>query len=147
NPGTVGVAIAVLLIGVWLVAWNWLEHGRDREYLTQYYVTNDPRERGAPVFGHEPVAVEFGPPQNMRPAELGLILDEKADQKDVTATIVDLAVRGFMTITEAPDQSDWTFTWKGADPSGLMPYEKTILGGLFSGRTEVKLSDLKGTFA
>ena len=83
----------------------------------------------------------------MRPAELGLILDENADQKDVTATIVDLAVRGYLTITEVSGEKDWTFTWKGADSSGLMPYEEIILSGLFAGRTEVKLSDLRGTFA
>src|SRR5438477_5933513 len=36
--------------------------------------------------------VEFGPPQNLKAAQLGLILDESADTKDVTATIVDLGV-------------------------------------------------------
>jgi hypothetical protein len=146
NPLTVGVSLLVLILGLGFVAWNWWAHGRDREYLTQYYVTNDPREKGAPVFQHEPVAVEFGPPQNLRPAELGLILDQTADPKDVTATIVDLAVRGYLTISEVEGQDDWLFTWKGADPSQLEAYEQTILGGLFAGRTEVKLSDLKGTF-
>src|SRR5205807_9609670 len=57
------------------------------------YLTNDPRDQPAPLFQYEPVVVEFTPPQNLRPAELGLILDESADTKDVTATIVDLAVR------------------------------------------------------
>jgi uncharacterized membrane protein YgcG len=147
NPLTVGLAVLVLILGLGLVAWNWWAHGRDREYLTQYYLTHDPSQGAAPLFAHEPVAVEFGPPSNLRPAELGLILDESADQKDVTATIVDLAVRGFLTISEVQGQSDWTFTWKGADTSGLMPYEQTILSGLFAGRTEVKLSDLRGTFA
>ena len=147
NPLTVALAILVLVVGLGLVAWNWWTHGRDREYLTQYYLTNDPRQGAAPLMAHEPVTVEFGPPQNMRPAELGLILDERADQKDVTATIVDLAVRGFLTIEEVADQTDWNLTWKGADASKLMPYEQTILGGLFAGRTQVKLSELKGTFA
>jgi len=147
NPTTVGLSLLVLIAGIGLVAWNWWAHGRDREYLTQYYLTNDPREHGAQVFAHEPVAVEFEPPQKMRPAELGLILDETADPKDVTATVVDLAVRGFMTIAEMPGQKDWTFTWKGQDSRVLMPYEQTILGGLFAGRTQVKLSELKGTFA
>jgi predicted membrane protein DUF2207 len=147
NPLTVGLSLLVLILGLVFVAWNWWAHGRDREYLTQYYLTNDPREKGAPVFQHEPVAVEFGPPQNLRPAELGLILDQSADPKDVTATIVDLAVRGYLTISEVEGQNDWLFTWKGADPSRLEAYEQTILGGLFAGRTEVKLSDLKGTFS
>jgi hypothetical protein len=100
------------------------------------------------LFAHEPLVVEFGPPQKMRPAELGLILDESADAKDITATIVDLAVLGFLTIAEGPGQGDWTLTEKTrADSTAMLPYEKTILDGLFAGRTSVKLSDLKGTFA
>ncbi len=147
NPLTVGIALVVLIAGIGLVVWNWMVHGRDREYLTQFYLTNDPREHAAPVFTHQSVAVEFEPPQTMRPAELGLILDESADAKDVTATIVDLAVRGYLTIAEVTGQKDWTFTWKGADPKQLMPYEQTILGGLFATGSEVKLSQLRGTFA
>jgi uncharacterized membrane protein YgcG len=130
------------------VAWNWWAHGRDRTYLTQYYLTNDPRERTEPLFQHDTVVVEFDAPQNMRAAELGLILDERADAKDVTATIVDLAVRGFMTIAEVPGTKDWTFIWKGGgDAASLLPYEKTILDGLFTGREKVSLSELKGKFA
>jgi uncharacterized membrane protein YgcG len=147
NPLTVGLALLVLIGGVGLVVWNWLAHGRDREYLTQFYLTKDPRERPAPLGGHEPVVVEFEPPEGMRPAELGLILDETADPKDVTATIVDLAVRGYMTISEIPDWSDWKFTWKGGDAAALMPYEKTLLDAMFAGRTEVKVSELHGSFA
>ena len=146
NGFTIGAFALTLLLGLGYVGWNWWTHGRDREYLTQYYLTNDPRQRIEPLFEHVPVAVEFGPPQNMRPAELGLILDESADPKDVTATIVDLAVRGHITITELPQWEDWRFTWKGAPVAELMPYETTILDGMFTGRTEVRLSELKGDF-
>src|SRR5712691_7056484 len=144
NSFTIGAFALTLLLGLGLVSWNWWAHGRDREYLTQYYLTNDPRQRSEPLFEHVPVAVEFGPPQNMRPAELGLILDESADPKDVTATMVDLAVRGHITISELP--GDWQFTWKGAPADELMPYEKTILDAMFTGRTEVRLSELRGDF-
>jgi uncharacterized membrane protein YgcG len=148
TPLTVGLFALLTVLGMGLVAWNWWRHGRDRAYLTQYYLTNDPRQQTQPLFAHEPVVVEFGPPQKMRPAELGLILDESADSKDVTATIVDLAVQGHLTIAEGPGKSDWTLTEKtGPDRTALLPYEKTIFYGLFSGRTSVKLSDLKGTFA
>jgi uncharacterized membrane protein YgcG len=148
TPVTVGLSLLIAIAGIGLVAWNWWAHGRDRAYLTQYYLTNDPRERTEPLFQHETVVVEFGAPQNMRPAELGLILDQRADPKDVTATIVDLAVRGFMTIAEVPGTKDWTFIWKGGgDSASLLPYEKTILDGLFAGREKVSLSELKGKFA
>jgi uncharacterized membrane protein YgcG len=149
TPLSAGLFLVLLVAGGGLVAWNWWSHGRDRAYLTQYYLTHDPRQGPLPLFHHDPVVVEFEAPQKMRPAELGLILDESADAKDVTATIVDLAVRGFMTIAEVPDeQKDWTFTWKaGGDAAVLLPYEKTILDTLFAGRQTVKLSELKGTFA
>jgi uncharacterized membrane protein YgcG len=148
NPLTVGVSILVLVAGIGLIVRFWWLHGRDRAYLTQYYLTNDTRDHAEPAFSHEPVVVEFGPPQNLRPAQLGLILDESADTKDVTATIIDLAVRGYLTINEVPDKKDWLLEWRqGAAASALLPYEKTLLDGLFAGgRQQVKISELKGTF-
>ena len=157
TPLTVGVFVFLTLLGLGLVAWNWWVHGRDRAYLTQHYHTNPspaateaPAEgqRTQPLFAQDTLVVEFGPPQDMRPAELGLILDESADTKDVTATIVDLAVRGYLGIAEGPGKADWTLTKKdGPDRAALMPYEKSIYYGLFTGRDAVKLSELKGTFA
>ena len=146
NPATIGVSLLILLAGLGLIVRFWWVHGRDREYLTQYYLTNDPRDRPAPLFQHEPVVVEFEPPQNMRPAELGLILDETADTKDVTATIVDLAVRGALTITEVPGKKDWVLKWQPNQVGQLLPFERTLLDGLFTGREEVQLSTLKGTY-
>ena len=64
----------------------------------------------------------------------------------MTATIVDLAVRGHLTISEVPHERDWLLTWKAVDVSTLLPYDKTIFDGLFTGRQEVKVSELKGTF-
>jgi uncharacterized membrane protein YgcG len=148
NPLTVGLSLLVLVAGIGLIGRFWWLHGRDREYLTQYYLTNDPRDEPAPPFRHEPVVVEFGPPQDLKPAQLGLILDESADTKDVTATIVDLAVRGFLTITEVQGHHDWVLTRKQGEVPGLLPYERTLFYGLFAnGREEVKVSELKGTFA
>jgi type II secretory pathway pseudopilin PulG len=156
TPLTVALFVLLTVLGVGLVAWNWWVHGRDRAYLTQHYLANAPPaataaaaepERTLPLVGGETLVVEFGPPQNMRPAELGLILDESADTKDVTATIVDLAVRGYLTIAEDAGKADWTLAKKGGPMETLLPYERTLFYGLFSGRETVKLSDLKGTFA
>ncbi len=147
NPFTVGVSALILVIGLGLIVRFWWVRGRDQAYLTQYYLTNDPRERTEPVFKHDPVVVEFEPPQNLRPAELGLILDENADTKDVTATIVDLAVRGVLTINEVQGQNDWLITWRPNQVTNILPFEKMLLDGLFTdGRQQVLLSDLKGSF-
>ncbi len=148
NPLTAGASLLVLLAGLGLIARYWWMRGRDRAYLGHYYQAGDTVHDGpASPFQHEPVVVEFEPPDKLRPAQLGLILDESADTKDVTATIVDLAVRGFLTINEIPGQRDWMLVWKaGGAAADLLPYEKTILDGLFNGRQQVKLSELKGTF-
>ena len=148
NPFTVAASLILFLVGVGLIVAYWWSHGRDRAYLGHYYLADDTvHDAPESPFEHEPLVVEFGPPQNLRPATLGLILDETADTKDVTATIVDLAVRGYLTISEVPGQKDWLLSWKpGAPADQLLTYEKTLLDGLFAGRQQVKLSELKGTF-
>lgn len=148
NPWTVGVSLLLFLVGIGLIAAYWWSHGRDRAYLGHYYLANDAvHDAPESPFEHEPIVVEFGPPENLRPAQLGLILDEHADTKDVTATIVDLAVRGYLTISEVPGHKDWLLSWKpGAPADQLLTYEKTLLDGLFAGREQVKLSEVKGTF-
>ena len=132
TPLTLGLGVVVMLVGLWLVLWRWLSAGRDQ------------RER-------ETIVPEYEPPESLRPAELGVLVDEHADTKDVTATIVDLAVRGYLTITEQPKEGifgskDWTLTKKGGDPAALREYERTIYDGLFEDRDEVKLSALKKHF-
>jgi len=150
NALTVGVALLVLVAGIALIVRYWLLHGRDQAYLTRYYsAPADASVQAEPVFQHEPVVVEFEPPGKLRPAELGVVLDESADTKDVTATIVDLAVRGYLTITDVPGflgSHDWLLTRKGGNAADLLPYEETILNGLFATGAEVKISDLKGKF-
>ena len=100
QPAFLGLAIFVLIAGLAFVFYLWYDRGRDR------------RER-------ETIVPEYEPPDALRPAQLGLLLDESADTKDVTATIVDLAVRGFLTITEEPTtgifaKQDWTLRATGS---------------------------------
>ena len=152
NPLTVILSLLILIAGVAAIAWNWWQHGRDRAYLTRYYeAPSGAPEEPEPLFKHEPVVVEFGPPQNLKPAQLGLILDEQADTKDVTASIVDLAVRGYLTITDIPlflGFHDWQLTRKKeADIGALLPYERILLLGLFETGDQVKISELKGKFS
>jgi hypothetical protein len=42
--------------------------------------------------------VEYEPPDNLKPAEVGVLVDEYADDRDIVATIIDLAIRGYLKI-------------------------------------------------
>jgi uncharacterized membrane protein YgcG len=78
-------------------------------------------------------------------------VDEVANPLDVTATIVDLAVGGFLRIEEIPKEGwfgkpDWKLIRQHKD-ADLLGYERLLLEGLFEDGDEVRLSNLKRKFA
>jgi uncharacterized membrane protein len=84
------------------------------------------------------------------------LIDGKPDMRDITSTIVDLAVRGYVHITETKDEhlfglfssKDYTFTLKKTrnEWTGLKAHERELLDALFEGSSSVTLSDLKNKF-
>jgi uncharacterized membrane protein YgcG len=129
----------------------WWRYGRDRRFITDQYLGTGTAEERVPLFGARPIGVEFQPPENLRPAQMGLIVDERADTLDVTATIVDLAVRGYLKIAEIPKSwilgsKDWELERLPKSDGDLLDYERTILNGLFKTNTTRKLSALKNSF-
>ncbi len=150
TPLTIIGTAVVFVLGLMFFAYNWWRRGRDRAYTSVYYLTNDTTEQTRPLFHRDQVVVEYTPPDELRPAQMGLLLDERADTKDATATIVDLAVRGYLTIEELDKswifgKTDWKLT-KKKEPDDLQPYERTIMKGLFDDGAEVKVSDLKNEY-
>jgi uncharacterized protein (TIGR04222 family) len=102
--------------------------------------------------GDAEAPVEFAPPDDIRPGQIGTLIDERANVIDVTATIVDLAGRGSLLIQEIPDRglfskADWTLIRSEKGDADLLAYEKQLLDGLFRDGNEVKVSELKTTFA
>jgi len=84
------------------------------------------------------------PPENLRPAQLGIVFLGRVVLGHLSATIADLAHRGALTVAEAPGD-DWLLTdlrGRSPGPSTLLPFEKSLLDGLFAGRAEVALSNL-----
>lgn len=133
GPVPAAGAIPVFVLGAaWVGRMAWLR-GRDMEYATAYYATKDPTERVRPLFRPQALVPEYQPPDNLRPAQLGLILDESADTKDVTATIVDLAVRGYLVIKDVEGKHDWELVPAKLETNGLLPYEEKLFTGLFAG--------------
>jgi uncharacterized membrane protein YgcG len=104
-----------------------------------------------------PIAVQYEPPRGLSPAEAGTLLDNSADLRDITATLVDLAVRGFMRIEEREENKflglvrGREYTLRRLDPPAeageLAPHERRLFDGIFAGRSGlVELSDLKEEF-
>jgi len=98
------------------------------------------------------IAVQFNPPPGVQPGMVGTIIDESADTIDVSATVMDLAVRGFLRIEEIQSgtmfsRTDWRLVQLPPPPGQtLRPYEATVLEGLFAEGSDVKLADLKYKF-
>ncbi|MFI6501977.1 DUF2207 domain-containing protein [Nonomuraea typhae] len=136
--GALAGLLVLLLGGVVLLYWT---RGRDARVAGQETASVDPIQNG-----------HFSPPDGVRPGQIGTLVDEQADVVDVTATIVDLAVRGYLRIDEQPrgayDAPDWLLVrLPNAPVNALLPYEKALYDAVFEGRDATLLSDLSGSFA
>ncbi len=107
--------------------------------------------------GRLPITVQYEPPRGMTPAEVGTLTDESADMRDITAGMVDLAVRGFLKIEEIESsglfglfkEKDYVFhrVKPRTEWTSLTPHEQSVLEGIFDvGADTTKLSDLKNEF-
>ena len=133
DNGIYGLPLLVLLGMTWL----WAARGRD------------PHPQRSRV-------VQYEPPDGLTPAELGVLLDERVNARDVTSTIVDLAARGFLNIQPLESvvfgHQDYQFAcmkeWRGTT---LKPHEVEALNGVFGDASKpvgkaVKLSHLENVF-
>jgi len=100
------------------------------------------------------VAPMYEPPAGMTPAEAGTLLEDTVHPRDITSTLVDLAVRGFVKIEEVDDKGlvfhhkDYIFhLLKPRDQWGsLVPHERVMLENVFAGADATRLSSLKNRF-
>jgi len=119
--------------------WLWWTTGRD------------PRVR--------PIAAQYEPPAQLTPSEVGTLVDNSADMRDITSAIVDLAVRGYLVIEEHTTDhmmglwkdKDYNFILKKerAEWSALKPHEQQLLDGIFNVGTageSVSMSSLHNQF-
>ena len=83
------------------------------------------------------------------PGHVGTVADERVDPIDITATLVDLAVRGHLLITELPRASEFARDRLGAHPAGtgsdgLRPFEQALLDGIAPDGEPVRVSEIGG---
>jgi len=142
-------AAAAVLMGT--LFWK---RGRDEQYAGLTPGLTPVKGASGPVTRSQagPVAVQFTPPQGVRPGLVGTIIDEEANTIDVSATVIDLAVRGYLTIEETETggifrRTDWLLTMMvPPQQDELLPFEETLLAGIFAESNPVLLSSLKNHF-
>ncbi len=67
-------------------------------FLLWFYKGRDPKGKGT-------IIPEYHPPQDLKPTLLGSLIDEKVDNRDITAGIIYLAQQGFLKIKKIEKQS------------------------------------------
>ena len=106
----------------------------------------------------DPLVVAYTPPEEgekgpLLPAEAGILNDEKLNPSDITASVIDLAVKGFLKIQETKipgilfDKTDYLLRKEEKDITFLPHFESLLLEKLFESHgTSVHVSELKLKF-
>jgi uncharacterized membrane protein len=131
--------LALPIIAFVLMFFLWWTQGRD------------PRLR--------PIAAQYEPPEKLTPGEVGTLVEDNVNMRDITATLVDLAVRGFLVIEEHKKEhlgglwsdKDYRFILQKERSAwtSLKPHESELLEGIFSSGTAgetVSMSSLENHF-
>ncbi|MEW6407776.1 MAG: DUF2207 domain-containing protein [Patescibacteria group bacterium] len=101
--------------------------------------------RGRDPKGRGTIIAQYEPPDRLRPGEVGVIFDQDVDNKDISSTLIDLAVRGYLKIKEI-EKGEYQFT-KLKEGDDLENYEKELFDGIFGNAQTKLLSALKNKFA
>ena len=151
--GGASIALVAAGAGVALLAYR---NGRDRRAVgsavdVAFAGGRAPSVR-RPLFEERAGPVQFEPPEQMPPGLFGTLVDERADVRDVSATIVDLAVRGYVRIEEIDPggqrrrDRDYRLVCLRPPDDDLRPYEVLLHGHLFADGDTVVLSTLRTHF-
>ena len=135
------IALSIMSVIYW-------KTGRDKKYKHLFDVTGDVQTVG--LFDYDVPVNVYGPPEDLTPGEVGVLVDEKVHPQDITATMIDLARRGFFKVTELPKKGifskpDFELSYQSGNESKLFDFEKCVLDMLFGDkrlRQTVKLSKL-----
>ncbi len=121
------------------------------------FMINQWRNKGRDPKVRESVTVMYEPPKHngnpLTPAEVGTIVDEKLDTRDITSTILGLAVKGYITIEETKkegfifDSTDYYLAKVKGPDNSLSPFEKVLMNSIFTDSLPgILVSDMKNKF-
>ena len=123
------------------VLW-WRRNGRDQRYAGLAPGTVPLPGQQAPVVPSDPdlpIPVAFTPPR-IPVAEAGLLIDGQVDTRETAATIIDLAVKGALTV-QSSGKNDFRVTLVDPDRA-TAPHEMVLLTEMFGGRPPGAVEDL-----
>jgi len=130
--GLIGLIWYVLL--PFFIIYRWIRYGRDPKGTV-----------GVTTAWFDPPKTQDGK-RFLTPGEVGTLGDETVDMKDISATIVDLARRGYLIIDERK-KGDY-YLIKNNQPrttgpvvQALLEYEKLLLNKFFGNEKEIRIKD------
>ncbi len=127
-------------------------------FLTLFFISYVWYTRGRDPEDRWVMAVRYEPPKDLTPAEAGTLVDERADILDITSTVIDLAVRGYLKIQEVETTKFIFFSDRDYrliklkellenKTNTFKAHESKVFFSIFKGgKEEVMVSDLKNKF-
>ncbi|MGQ0837671.1 DUF2207 family protein [Actinokineospora sp.] len=128
--------LTLLLLGGFAALW--LARGRDTKALVTEVGPVD-------VLVGDGDRVAFASPDGVLPGQAGTVVDERVDARDLSATVVDLAVRNYLWIAEVTGD-DWQLVRRNPADDALTAYERAVYRALLpEGAESVTVSTLRAT--
>ncbi|MFJ7219753.1 DUF2207 domain-containing protein [Amycolatopsis sp. NPDC098790] len=127
-----GIAFALLL--VFLVAGGLYVHRRRKEDKGALTTATGPVE----VLLRDGDRVFFASPDGVLPGQVGTVVDETVDVVDISATVVDLAVRNYLWLAEVPGP-DWQLARRNPPDEHLHDFERAVYETLLPAGTDAVL--------
>jgi len=137
-----GVSLLSAVLSPIIGVFWWRKNGRDQRYAGLPPGTVPLAGQEAEIVPNDPdipIPVAFSPPR-IPVAEAGLLIDGQVDTRETAATIIDLAVRGAVTV-QSYGKDDFQVTL--VDPNrATAPHEMVLLTSLFDGDPPGAVRDL-----
>jgi uncharacterized membrane protein YgcG len=87
--------------------------------------------------------VRYQPPDGVRPAQMQAGIDGSVDARGYTATLLDLAARGHLMLSEVEGgmfrRTTLSVTWTGAGKDALSPWESDLAGAILKGSSSATI--------
>jgi uncharacterized protein (TIGR04222 family) len=124
--GAIGLSLVAL--GRRLITW-WQDRARRRDQI---------------------IVPQYEPPKGFTPAHMSILESPQADVADVTATLIDLAVRGFIKIEQIRSKrwyrsANYRLTKLTPAQGSLAPFESKLLNALFKKGDQVETKNISTT--